>query len=75
VLDHLGGEYRSLRILPFAISVAQVAIGWFPLGVPYYVTEALELGFRYAFAISVAQVAMGGHPLGGSAGPLRNRGP
>ena len=28
---------------------------------PYYVTEALELGFRYAFAISVAQVAMGGH--------------
>jgi len=31
-------------------------------GVPYYVTEALELGFRYAFAISVAQVAMGGHP-------------
>jgi hypothetical protein len=39
-------------------------------GVPYYVTEALELGFRYAFAISVAQVAMGGHPLGWLRGPI-----
>ncbi len=27
-----GVEYRSLRILPFAISVAQVAIRWFLLG-------------------------------------------